>query len=75
MHGALDGAVLVKTRLGNKKAAVSKGTYYTPMGLSVVKRDHIKQVGQRKDNCRMLVDVVDGTDIWSFEYPMTLNTK
>ena len=56
VHGALDGAVLVKTRLGNKKAAVSKGTYYTPMGLSVVKRDNIKQVGQRKDNCRMLVD-------------------
>ena len=75
VHGALDGAVLVKTRLGNKKATVSKGTYYSPMGLSVVKRDHIKQVGQRKDNCRMLVDVVDGTDIWSFEYPMTLNTK
>lgn len=45
------------------------------MGLSMVKRGNIKQIGQRKDNCRMLVDVVDGADIWSFEYPMTLNTK
>lgn len=75
VHGALEGAIYVKTRFGNKKAAVSKGTYYKPMGLSMVKRGNIKQIGQRKDNCRMLVDVVDGADIWSFEYPMTLNTK
>lgn len=75
VHGALEGAIYVKTRFGNRKAAVSKGTYYTPMGLSVVKKGNIKQIGQRKDNCCMLVDVVDGTDIWSFEYPMTLKTK
>ena len=75
VHGALEGAIYVKTRFGNRKAAVSKGTYYTPMGLSVVKKGNIKQIGQRKDNCRMLVDVVDGADIWSFEYPMTLKTK
>ena len=75
VHGALEGAIYVKTRFGNKKAAVSKGTYDKPMGLSMVKRGNIKQIGQRKDNCRMLVDVVDGADIWSFAYPMTLNTK
>ena len=75
VHGALEGAIYVKTRFGKRKAAVSKGTYYTPMGLSVVKKGNIKQIGQRKDNCRMLVDVVDGADIWSFEYPMTLKTK
>jgi len=68
---ALDGAISVKTRFGSKKmSVVSKGTYYTPMGLSEATSTRSSSGTKPDAKSRMLVDIVDGKDIWSFECPV-----
>ncbi len=69
VFGGLEGAISVKTRFReNKKPAVSKGVYYTPMGLTraVGKRNGAKSQG--KERYRVVVDVIEGNDVWSVEY-------
>lgn len=63
--GALDGAIKVTTRGSNKSVKVrSKGTFYTPMGLSVAKKT--KQ-NITPGSYRLLVDVLTQNGVTSYE--------
>lgn len=63
--GAVDGAIKVMTRGADKSKVRSKGIFYTPFGLSVVKGNPKATVTPGK--YRLLMDVVSPTDITSFE--------
>lgn len=63
--GAVDGAIKVMTRGADKSKVRSKGIFYTPFGLSVVKGNPKTTVTPGK--YRLLMDVVSPTDITSFE--------
>lgn len=63
--GAVDGAIKVTTRGADKSKVRSKGIFYTPFGLSVVKGNPKATVTPGK--YRLLMDVVSPTDITSFE--------
>lgn len=63
--GAVDGAIKVMTRGADKSKVRSKGIFYTPFGLSVVKGNPKETVTPGK--YRLLMDVVSPTDITSFE--------
>lgn len=63
--GAVDGAIKVMTRGADKSKVRSKGIFYTPFGLSVVKGNPKTTVAPGK--YRLLMDVVSPTDITSFE--------
>lgn len=63
--GAVDGAIKVTTRGADKSKVRSKGIFYTPFGLSVVKGNPKTTVAPGK--YRLLIDVVSPTDITSFE--------
>lgn len=63
--GAVDGAIKVTTRGADKSKVRSKGIFYTPFGLSVVKGNPKTTVTPGK--YRLLMDVVSPTDITSFE--------
>lgn len=63
--GAVDGAIKVMTRGADKSKVRSKGIFYTPFGLSVVKGNPKTTVTPGK--YRLLMDAVSPTDITSFE--------
>lgn len=63
--GAVDGAIKVMTRGADKSKVRSKGIFYTPFGLSVVKGNPKATVTPGK--YRLLMDVVSPTGITSFE--------
>lgn len=63
--GAVDGAIKVMTCGADKSKVRSKGIFYTPFGLSVVKGNPKTTVAPGK--YRLLMDVVSPTDITSFE--------
>lgn len=63
--GAVDGAIKVMTRGADKSKVRSKGIFYTPFGLSVVKGNPKATVTPGK--YRLLIDVVSPTGITSFE--------
>ena len=63
--GAVDGAIKVMTRGADKSKVRSKGIFYTPFGLSVVKGNPKTTVTPGK--YRLLIDVVSPTGITSFE--------
>lgn len=63
--GAVDGAIKVMTRGADKSKVRSKGIFYTPFGLSVVKGNPKTTVAPGK--YRLLMDVVSPTGITSFE--------
>ncbi len=63
--GAVDGAIKVMTRGADKSKVRSKGIFYTPFGLSVVKGNPKTTVTPSK--YRLLMDVVSPTGITSFE--------
>lgn len=64
--GSVEGAVLVTTRKASgPKKVRSKGTYYTPMGLSVGRMPGRKPVAP--GNYRLLVDVVSPGGVTSYE--------
>lgn len=63
--GAVDGAIKVTTRGADKSKVRSKGIFYTPFGLSVVKGNPKATVSPGK--YRLLMDVVSPTGITSFE--------
>lgn len=63
--GAVDGAIKVTTRGADKSKVRSKGIFYTPFGLSVVKGNPKATVTPGK--YRLLIDVVSPTGITSFE--------
>lgn len=63
--GAVDGAIKVTTRGADKSKVRSKGIFYTPFGLSVVKGNPKTTVTPGK--YRLLMDVVSPTGITSFE--------
>lgn len=63
--GAVDGAIKVTTRGADKSKVRSKGIFYTPFGLSVVKGNPKATVTPGK--YRLLMDVVSPTGITSFE--------
>lgn len=73
--GAIDGAVAVATRkAGVGREVKSKGTYYTPMGLSKTlyrtENSHIKAVAP--GYYRLLVDVQTASGVRSFEHVVTV---
>lgn len=63
--GAVDGAIKVTTRGADKSKVRSKGIFYTPFGLSVVKGNPKTTVTSGK--YRLLMDAVSPTGITSFE--------
>ena len=63
--GAVNGAIKVTTRGADKSKVRSKGIFYTPFGLSVVKGNPKTTVAPGK--YRLLMDVVSPTDITSLE--------
>ncbi len=63
--GAMDGAIKVTTRGADKSKVRSKGIFYTPLGLSVVKETPKTTVAP--GNYRLLMDVVSPTGITSLE--------
>lgn len=63
--GAVDGAIKVTTRGADKSKVRSKGIFYTPFGLSVVKGNPKATVTPGK--YWLLIDVVSPTGITSFE--------
>lgn len=63
--GAVDGAIKVTTRGADKSKVRSKGIFYTPFGLSVVKGNPKATVTPGK--YRLLIDVVSPTGITSVE--------
>lgn len=63
--GAVDGAIKVMTRGADKSKVRSKGIFYTPFGLSVVKGNPKATVTPGK--YRLLMDMVSPTGITSFE--------
>lgn len=63
--GAMDGAIKVTTRGGDKSKVRSKGIFYTPLGLSVAKET--PKAGVAPGNYRLLMDVVSPTGITSLE--------
>ena len=63
--GAIDGAIKVTTRGADKSKVRSKGIFYTPLGLSVVKETPKTTVAP--GNYRLLMDVVSPTGITSLE--------
>ena len=63
--GALDGAIRVTTRGFNKPTKVrSKGTFYTPMGLSTAKKPRLNIT---PGSYRLFVDVLSPNGITSYE--------
>lgn len=65
-YGAMDGAINVVTRRPSKKSNIrSKGTFYTPKGLSTVKTVNTNNIksGQR----RLLVDIISQNGVTSYE--------
>ncbi len=74
--GAINGAVLVTTRkISQQRKVKSKGTYYTPKGLSVYTPDNTQQVPcpDRTGKYRLLVDVLTPKGVKSFEHEITVN--
>ena len=70
VNGAIDGAIMVKTRNSARSVPVaSKGTYYTPLGLSPSSPKQNETVCAPADagNYHLLVDVVSPSGIHSFE--------
>lgn len=63
--GAIDGAIKVTTRGADKSKVCSKGIFYTPLGLSVVKETPKTTVAP--GNYRLLMDVVSPIGITSLE--------
>ena len=63
--GAIDGAIKVTTRGADKSKVRSKGIFYTPLGLSVVKETPKTTVAP--GNYRLLMDVVSPIGITSLE--------
>ncbi len=63
--GAMDGAIKVTTRGADKSKVRSKGIFYTPLGLSVVKETSKTTVAP--GDYRLLMDVVSPTGITSLE--------
>lgn len=63
--GAMDGAIKVTTRGADKSKVRSKGIFYTPLGLSVVKETPKTTVAP--GNYRLLMDVVSPIGITSLE--------
>lgn len=63
--GAVDGAIKVMTRGADKSKVRSKGIFYTPFGLSVVKGN--PKATATPGKYRLLIDVVSPTGITSFE--------
>lgn len=63
--GAIDGAIKVTTRGADKSKVCSKGIFYTPLGLSVVKETPKTTVAP--GNYRLLMDVVSPIEITSLE--------
>ncbi len=63
--GAMDGAIKVTTRGADKSKVRSKGIFYTPLGLSVVKETSKTTVAP--GNYRLLMDVVSPIGITSLE--------
>lgn len=63
--GAIDGAIKVTTRGADKSKVRSKGIFYTPLGLSVVKETPKTTVAPGK--YRLLMDVVSPIGITSLE--------
>ena len=72
--GAIDGAILVKTRNYSQRAPLpSKGAMYTPLGLSPMSHPY-KEMKASSLSCskpgryRLLVDVIDSEGIKSYEH-------
>lgn len=73
--GAIDGAVLVKTRNRTKALGItSKGTYYTPIGLtgSTNRKSHFSSTPTVPGTYRLLVDIVSELGIRSYEKLVTV---
>lgn len=70
-HGAIDGAIVVKTRGFEPQERVkSKGALYTPLGLSgdgMLKQGAMVVAPNRKGRYRLLVDVASENGIRSIE--------
>ena len=70
LPGALNGAILVKTRSSLRKYDVpSKGVFYAPMGLSKtndLNSDRVL-VAERIGSYRLIVDVITETGVYSCE--------
>lgn len=70
LPGALNGAILVKTRNSLKGYNVpSKGMFYSPMGLSkgLASNLEMKLVAERVGSYRLIVDIITRTGVYSCE--------
>lgn len=72
---AIDGALMVTTRTGRREPARSKGTYYTPMGLTPVVKGDRPLCAESEGTFRLLVDVVDQGLVQSFEHRVVVVRK
>ncbi len=64
--GAIDGAIKVITRGPTKKSKIkSKGTYYTPTGLSTLKSTKEEKITSGKH--RLLIDIISQEGVTSYE--------
>jgi len=73
-HGAIDGAILVKTRKSLNAPIISKGTYYTPLGLSGKNKEEpsLLKAPNTPGTYRLLIDIISLSSIQSFEKEITV---
>lgn len=74
-NGAIDGAILVKTRKSlNAPPIISKGTYYTPLGLSGKTKEEtsLLKAPNTPGTYRLLIDIISPSNILSFEKEITV---
>lgn len=74
-HGAIDGAVMVKTRkISHPSQVASKGTFYTPIGLSRLAKDSPSNSLRPSSpgNYRLLIDIFSDGKIESYEHPVVV---
>lgn len=76
--GALDGAIIVKTRgYKEKEPLPSKGAMYSPTGLYPLSYPYKKITPpilkcSRIGNYRLIIDIITDSDIWSYEHFFTV---
>ena len=73
--GAIDGAILVKTRKSLiPPPSISKGTYYTPLGLSGRTKEEASplKAPNTPGTYRLLIDIISPLNILSFEKEITV---